>query len=62
MIGLGLGELVLAVILFCIAAFLIQKFGKDPYRAWGLWALSIFGIIYILERLHIFELLQRISI
>jgi hypothetical protein len=62
MLGIGLGELVLVILLFCFAAWLIRRFATEPYRTYGLWALAFFGLIYILERLHIIALLDRVQI
>ncbi len=62
MLGLGLGEVVLAVCLFSLAAYLIYTFGKEPWKNWGLWILGAFAVIYLVERLRIYEWLQKIMI
>ncbi len=62
MLGIGLGELVLAILLFCLAGWLIYTFAREPFRTPGMWLLGVFAVIYVLERLHIFALLQRIAI
>ncbi len=62
MLGIGLGELVLVILLFCLAAWLISAFAKEPFRYYGIWLVGIFALVYALERLHVFELLQRVMI
>ena len=54
--------LVIAVLCFCLAAWLIRKFGTEPYATWGLWALGVFAIIFACERLGIFAMLRGIKI
>lgn len=54
--------LVLAVVAFCVAAGLIRKFGSEPYATWGLWVLGVFALIFVCERLGLFELLRSIRI
>lgn len=54
--------LLVAVLAFCAVAWLIRRFGTEPYATWGLWALAIFAVIFACERLGLFGLLSGIRI
>jgi 4-amino-4-deoxy-L-arabinose transferase-like glycosyltransferase len=54
--------LLLAVLAFCAVAWLIRRFGTEPYATYGLWALAVFALIFVCERLGLFGLLRGIRI
>lgn len=54
--------LLIAVLAFCLVAWLINRLATDPYRTWGLWVLFAFAIIFACERLGIFALLRSVAI
>ncbi len=61
MLGIGLGELVVVIFIFGLAAWLLSK-ASPPWNNYGLWLLGIFAVIYLFERLHIYDFLQKIMI
>jgi hypothetical protein len=62
LLGISLYELILVILGLCVAYWLITKFAVEPYKRWGVFALAIFAIIYLCERLGIFNILKGIVI
>lgn len=62
MLGISLLEVVLVLAAFCLVYWLIWRFAKEPYRKWFMIVLAVFAVIYVLERLGVFRLLQSITI
>lgn len=62
MLGISLLEIILVVAAFAITFWLIARFVPVPYKRWGFIAVGVFAVIYVLERLHVIELLRSVQI